>query len=58
MMHGIAWRAWHGMGMAVYMVWPGGHKMAKGMVWRGIAWCNAWPGNAWYMVWPGSSGKV
>ena len=74
-MNCMAWWAWHEkryglVGMSWHMVWPDGHNMVKGMVWRGIAWYMAWPGNAWhdiwyglacmawYMAWPGLHGMV
>ena len=44
----MAWQIWHGIwydlaGMALFMVWPGGHEMIFGMAREGMAWYIAWP---------------
>ena len=59
MVYGMAWQArngiWYGLvGMAIYMVWLGGHGMVYAMVWQASH--GIWYGLAdiaWYMVWPG-----
>ena len=45
----LPYQAWHGIwyglaGMALFMVWPGGHGMVFGMAWEGMAWYTVLPG--------------
>ena len=65
-----AWRGiWYSLaGMALYMVWPGGHGIRYGLagitgIEYGLAMYSmvygmTWQCMAWYMVWPGGHGMV
>ena len=70
----FAWPAWHGIwyvlvGLAWYMVCPGGPGMVYGIAWRGMGWYMVWPGGmtciwyglsgmALYMVWYSGYGMI